>query len=102
MKLSEKRKMFTYFICKLIEKINLTDNYSCYFGDGMCRTGHIKNSFHYKGLAQDINLFYNGEYCSKTEDHEKFGNYWKSLHPLCTWGGDFKRKDGNHYSLGER
>jgi hypothetical protein len=27
------------------------------------------------------------------------GEYWKSLHPLCRWGGDFKNRDGGHFSL---
>ena len=101
MKLSEKRKMFTYFLGKLIEFINTVDGYSCFLGDVMARDGHCNGSFHYQGLAADINLFFNNEYLTKTEDHEFLGIYWKSLHPLCTWGGDFRHKDGNHYSFGE-
>ena len=105
MKLSEKRKMFTHFLSLLIQHINAIDGYSCYLGDVFVVEAtdsiHSKNSFHYQGLAADINLFYNGEYCTKTEDHKCFGDYWKWLHPLLTWGGDFKRKDGNHYSFGE-
>lgn len=101
MKLSEQRKLFTYFLSKLLDKINNTDGYSCYLGDVTTTVGHCKGSYHYKGLAADINLFFNNEYCTKTEDHAIFGEYWKSLHPLLTWGGDFKRKDGNHYSFGE-
>lgn len=61
--------------------------------------GHSKNSFHPKRLAIDLNLFKDGVYLTKTEDHRPLGEYWKSLGG--TWGGDFKRKDGNHYSLGE-
>ncbi len=58
---------------------------------------HIKNSFHYKRLAADNNLFKDGKYLRKTNDHLIFGKYWESI--KGTWGGRFK--DGNHYSLGE-
>lgn len=60
--------------------------------------GHPKSA-HKQKLAFDVNLKKNGEYLTKTEDHKVFGEYWKSLHPLARWGGDFKKPDGNHYSL---
>jgi len=56
-----------------------------------------RTSAHKNKLAVDINLFKNGEYLSKTADHYELGKYWKNLHPLCRWGGDFD--DGNHYSI---
>ena len=59
---------------------------------------HMKNSLHYEGLATDIDLYKDGVYLTKSEDHAIFGAYWKSLDPDCCWGGDFKDKDGNHYS----
>lgn len=61
----------------------------------------ISNSLHKKRLAIDLNLFKDGSYLTKTEDHLALGTYWKLLHPLCRWGGDFtgKRPDGNHYSI---
>jgi len=62
-------------------------------------TNHIRNSFHYKGLAKDINLFKDGKYIKKTEGHLELGLYWESLGG--TWGGRFRKKDGNHYSWGE-
>tara|TARA_R110000868_G_scaffold15596_3_gene70927 strand:- start:2926 stop:3252 length:327 start_codon:yes stop_codon:yes gene_type:complete len=58
--------------------------------------GH-KNSCHLSGLAQDLNLFLDGVFLTDTTDHEKFGVYWESLHPLARWGGRFN--DGNHYSF---
>ena len=61
--------------------------------------GHSKKSFHPDRLAIDLNLFKDGKYLMETEDHRPLGEYWKSLGG--TWGGDFKRKDGNHYSWGE-
>lgn len=66
---------------------------------GDSRSNHIRK------LAIDLNLFLkiDGEWVFQrtTEAHAKLGKLWKSLHPLCCWGGDFpgKRKDGNHYSI---
>ena len=57
------------------------------------------NSNHTRRLAVDLNLFINGEYRTGSEDHKPLGDYWVSLHPLCRWGGNFSRPDGNHYSL---
>jgi len=65
-------------------------------GDGR----HVSGSFHYRRLAIDLNLFTReGEYLTSTEAHRPFGEFWKSIGG--TWGGDFPRKDGNHYSWGE-
>ncbi len=55
------------------------------------------DSLHKLRLAVDINLFLNGRYLTETKDHKEFGDYWKALHANNVWGGDFKRKDGNHY-----
>ena len=63
------------------------------------RKGHSINSFHYQRLAIDLNLFKDGRYLTDTEDHAELGEYWIALGG--TWGGNFKRKDGNHYSHGE-
>lgn len=75
--------------------------YEVTIGDVWARDGHSKNSKHYDKLAIDINLFKNGVYLTETYHHKPLGEFWKSLNPNCTWGGDFKRKDGNHYSWGE-
>ena len=60
---------------------------------------HTANSFHYKGLAIDLNLFIDGEYKRTTKAHTKMGERWEKLGG--TWGGRFRKKDGNHYSWGE-
>lgn len=55
----------------------------------------FKNSLHTICLAIDLELFKDGEYLIKTEDHLPLGEYWESLGG--SWGGRFD--DGNHYSL---
>lgn len=64
-------------------------------------TDHMKGSLHEIGLAADLNLYKNGLYLSKTEDHQGLGEYWEQMGkekglPLC-WGGRFG--DGNHYAF---
>lgn len=71
--------------------------YELSFGDAWAQSGHRENSFHYKRLAIDLNLFKNGAYLTKTSDHEPLGVFWESIGG--TWGGRWN--DGNHYSLGE-
>jgi hypothetical protein len=64
------------------------------FRDERVKYGKL-NSLHRKRLAIDLNLFKNGRYLSKTEDHKPLGDYWESIGG--SWGGWFD--DGNHYSL---
>jgi hypothetical protein len=94
--LGDRRKLFTKCFCKLLY-VMLEAGYEPMHGkDGL---KHMAGSLHYEGLAVDIDLTKNGEYLSKTEDHAVFGAFWKTLDPLCRWGGDFKSSDGNHYSI---
>jgi len=100
-RLREKQSKFAELLPILISYI-----YSCGYevslGDAWAKSGHVEGSFHYKRLAIDLNLFKDGVYLRSCEDHRRFGEFWKSLHPLCSWGGDFRNRDGNHYSFGER
>lgn len=57
------------------------------------------SSVHKNRLAIDLNLFIDGEFRGDTEAHRPLGNYWKGLHDLAAWGGDFADPDGNHYSF---
>lgn len=57
------------------------------------------SSLHIERLAIDINLYRNGEWLQKSEDHTPLGEWWESLGPDYRWGGRFKRPDGNHYSI---
>lgn len=54
---------------------------------------HKKNSRHRDRLAIDLNLFWNGKYLDKTQDHSILGEYWRSIGGI--WGGVWD--DGNHY-----
>lgn len=65
----------------------------------------IVNSLHLICLAIDLKLFIDGVYQTESEAYRALGEKWKSLHPLCRWGGDFKdrdgnpKPDGNHFSI---
>ncbi|MBC8459647.1 MAG: M15 family metallopeptidase [Deltaproteobacteria bacterium] len=99
MGIRQKQSEFVLMVAKLIE-FAYENGYELTFGDAWARDGHRKGSFHYIRLAIDLNLFKDGVYLTKTGDHEKLREFWESLGG--TWGGRFnKKKDGNHYSLGE-
>lgn len=57
------------------------------------------NSLHISRLAIDLNLFIGGRFITNDEGHTELGTWWKSLGPDYKWGGDFKKKDFNHYSI---
>ncbi len=58
----------------------------------------IKNSLHIQRLAIDLLLFKDGKYLTDSAAYKPLGTFWKSLHPLNRWGGDFSKPDGNHFS----
>ena len=95
------RSIQSEFVKKIGLLINFAtaEGYELTFGDAYAQDGHKDGSFHYKRLAIDLNLFKDGEYLTETEDHLPLGEFWESL--SGTWGGRFKNKDGNHYSMGE-
>ena len=108
MTLSEHQQEFALHIGYLLQHINAA-GYACTFGDayrsplafgGMGEKAPYGRytSAHKQRLAVDLNLFKDGRYLEDTEDHRPIGEYWKALHQLNRWGGDFKNKDGNHYS----
>ena len=98
MTLGDKQRKFTLYISMLIQ-FAYENGYELTFGDAFrdsrCPYGHPE-SLHKKRLAVDFNLFKDGEWLQKTEDHKELGEYWESLDPRCKWGGRFS--DGNHYS----
>ena len=97
MTLREKQCKFTKMVAELIlwayeqgYEITLGDAYR----SPSVSYGH-PNSLHRKRLAIDLNLFKDGEYLTRTEDHKPLGRKWELMGG--TWGGRFN--DGNHYSL---
>lgn len=109
MTLGEKQRLFTRLVGLLIEYA-YQQGYELSFGDAFrsqqqaiqnAKDGiGIPGSLHNKRLAIDFNLFKNGAFLSKSEDHFDLGVFWEGLHPFCRWGGRFINKpDGNHYSL---
>lgn len=98
MSLGSQQREFTLALADLIT-FAYSEGYELTLGDAWAKDGHSKNSFHYKRLAIDLNLFKDGEYLISTEAHRPLGAFWKERGG--TWGGDFRRKDGNHYSWGE-
>lgn len=60
----------------------------------------IANSLHCEKLAIDINLFKpDGTYITDDTGHSQLGAWWKANGPSYRWGGDFEKKDYNHYSI---
>ena len=104
MTLREKQSLFVRMVARLIDYATEL-GYELTFGDAYAKSGHINGSFHYSRLAIDLNLFKDGKYLTKTEDHLPLGEFWESIGG--SWGGRFGAKDGklgkdgNHYSLGE-
>jgi hypothetical protein len=104
--LGQAQREFSQDIARLILWI-YEQGYEVSFGDayrspkafgGMGEKGPYgrARSAHKQRLAVDLNLFRDGVYLSKTEDHAPIGAYWCSMRDDNVWGGDFD--DGNHYS----
>ena len=105
MTLGQKQRKFTRMIGLLIEYA-YQQGYELTFGDayrdprvhghvGQKKSYSSANSLHKERLAVDFNLFKDGAYLTRTEDHRPLGEFWESIGG--TWGGRFN--DGNHYSL---
>ena len=105
MTLGNEQRQFTLMVSKLITWA-YENGYELTFGDayrdarlfgnlGKEKGYGRKDSLHKLRLAIDLNLFKEGIYLTKTEDHAPLGEYWESIGG--SWGGRFN--DGNHYSL---
>lgn len=106
MTLREARVLFTKFVALLIQKA-FELGYEPALDEGMDRltikdptTDHMAGSLHGIGLAQDLILYKDGVWQNQSEQYRPLGDYWKSLHLFCHWGGDFPG-DGNHFSFSD-
>lgn len=108
MTLGEKQELFTELVANFIAWA-VAQGYKLRFGevqrtqaqaDANAASGAgISKSLHLVCLAVDFKLFINGIYQTDSEVYRPLGEYWKSLNPLCCWGGDFSKPDGNHFSI---
>lgn len=105
--LGAKQKAFAKLIPRLIDKAHEL-GFEVSLGDGYRDPrvfGHVGekkgygNSFscHKLRLAIDLNLYRDGTYLTKSEDHLPLGEWWEKQDPAACWGGRFE--DGNHYSF---
>ena len=107
MTLGQKQRLFMQLLPRLLDyayengyELSLGDGFRSpsMFGEVGIKQGYGRASSNHKvRLAIDLNLFKDGNYLTSTEDHTPLGEYWESLHELCSWGGRFN--DGNHYSF---
>jgi hypothetical protein len=59
----------------------------------------IAHSLHMDRLAIDLNLFKDGQFLTTPDAYVQLGAWWKTLGPAYRYGGDFKIKDFDHYSI---
>jgi len=59
----------------------------------------IVNSNHCRKLAVDLFLSIDGRVTWDMKHYALLGDYWKRQHKLARWGGDFRNRDGVHFSL---
>lgn len=109
MTLHEKQVLFSQLVGVFLVWIFKQPSYTVVFGE-VQRTQQqananaaagigIVHSLHLLCLAVDLKLFINGVYQTDSAAYKSLGDYWKSLNPLCRWGGDFSKPDGDHFSI---
>lgn len=109
MTLREKQSIFANMVAELINQaqkmgfqVTLGETYrSPEEAARLAKLGKgIKNSLHTQKLAIDLNLFKDGKFLDKSDDHLPLGEWWENqsfADIKCAWGGRFG--DGNHYSI---
>ena len=107
--LSDKQRLFMWAMSELLRYI-YDQGHTVTAGDFARKDnrGHMPGSMHYDRLAADLNVFiftvegaweYLESYDEAPEVWDRLGTYWKAIHPLCRWGGDFASRDLNHFSV---
>lgn len=107
MTLSEQRRLFAKNLGELLDFIYARGD-ACEIeevkrsraqADQNAATGAgIPNSLHLIGLAVDLSLFVGGEFTTEIEAYRPIADYWKSLDASNCWGGDFLKRDVDHFS----
>lgn len=109
---SQRQALFARLIGKHLVWL-FESGYEATVGDFYAATGHMENSVHGERMAADINIYLAGRWMDgiglkgdgtgpgdwQLPHWQKIGEFWKALDPLCHFGGDFKIKDWNHFSV---
>ena len=114
MKLNERQRKFAFFFTKLVQWA-FANGYEVVIGEVQrtkeqqeiyVKSGRSKtmDSDHIEKCAGKLFLFKMQTsgygYITDSAQYKPLGDYWKSLHPMCRWGGDFKSLvDGNHFEM---
>jgi hypothetical protein len=108
-KLGDQQRLFTKLVGELIAWAYSQPGMQLTFGEAWrspeqaalnAKTGAgIANSLHTQRLAVDLNLFLAGQFRTDVASYRPLGERWKTLDPLCRWGGDFSRPDADHFSM---
>lgn len=106
--MSRTQEEFAQSVARLIQKAGEL-GYGVTFGDAYrspeqaaanaASGSGISRSLHCERLAIDLNLFKDGRYITDGEGHRDLGAWWKTLGPMYRFGGDFTKRDWNHYSI---
>ena len=104
MKLGEHQERFAADLCQLLtfamaqgfavrigEVERTIEQQQVYYNTGRSKT---MDSRHLKKCAADLHFFKNGKICYPQE----IGQFWESLDPLNSWGGNWRSfKDSPHF-----
>jgi hypothetical protein len=58
----------------------------------------IRDSLHIDSMAHDLIIKRDGKEVG-VDDYKRCGEAWKGLNGLNRWGGDFKTRDYQHFSM---
>lgn len=100
--LGDRRRLVSFGWSLLIQEITRREFFAAFDTVKTDATGqgHLATGCHPMGLAADILLYSpQMDYLTDSSDYKQFGDYWKLLHPLFRFGGDFSNPDGNHFSI---
>ncbi len=101
---------FTRALCELVRWAG-EQGYEMAYGEGYVAITdaadgdydgpHVNGGAHYTGLGHDMILYRGGVPVTNSEDGWwlAIGTRWKQIDDRARWGGDFARRDANHFSF---